>query len=501
VVPQLATEWNASADGLEWTFKLRDDVQWVRHDPNTGEFEAVRPVTAQDVVYGVTRSLDPNTASDYAYVLYVINGAEEFNTADPNAENFEDLRAAVGVEAADDTTVKFTLKEPAAYFPSIAALWPVFPQPQEAIEQWGDNWTEAGLIVTNGPYTLREWNHGSDLMLEKNPLWVDADNVQIELFGGPIIQEASTGMALYENNEIDMMADPGWPAPLADLDRIKADPQLSQELFIAPRLCTYYYGFVNSKPPFDDVRVRKAFSAAIDRESLIENVTKGEQRPAHSFAPPGIFGTVADEMDIGSYMIQGTYGERVAEAQALLAEAGYPDGEGLDILLMHNTSEDHAQIAQAVQAMWQEAFPKARVAIENQEWAVYLKTLLPEAPDTDKPNVYRIGWCADYPDSNNWLNEVYNSKSSQNYAKFFNEEFDALVEEAAFEPDPAKRLELYRQAESIFMDQEAAIAPIYYYTFVRLYKPWVTPVISPVGGDPIAEWKIDWEAKQTARGE
>ena len=502
VIPQLATDWSVSADGLEWTFKLRDDIRWVHRDAKTGEFTDQGPVTAGDVVYGTLRSLDPNTASEYAYVLYVIAGAEEFNTADPEAEDFEELKAGVGVAAPDDTTVVFTLKEPAAYFPSIAAMWVAYPLPQAAIEQWGNNWTEAGLIVTNGPYTLREWTHQSELWLEKNPLWVNADDVQIELFGGPIIQEESTAQAMYENNEIDMMADPGWTPPLPDMDRIKADPQLSQELFIAPRLCTYYYGFVNSKPPFDDVRVRKAFAMAIDRQSLIDNVTKGDQIPAHSFAPPGIFGNVADDMSIGSFLIQANFADQVKEAQELLAEAGYPDGEGLNVLLMHNTSEAHAQVAQAVQAMWQEAFPKAKVTIENQEWAVYLKTLLPESPDDEKPNVYRLGWCADYPDANNWLNEVFNSKSGQNYAKFFNEEFDALVEEAAFEPDPAKRQELYRQAEDLFINQEVGIAPIYYYTYVRLYKPWLTKVvISPVGGDPVAEWRMDWAAKLAARGE
>ena len=348
-------------------------------------------------------------------------------------------------------------------------------------------------------YTLREWNHGSDIWLEKNPLWVNADDVQIELFGGPIIQEASTGMALYENDEIDMMADPGWPVPLADLDRVKSDPVLSEELFIAPRLCTYYYGFVNSKPPFDDPQVRKAFAMAIDRQSLIDNVTKGNQVPAHSFAPPGIFGNVADNMEIGAFLTQDDYAAQLEEAQQILADAGYPDGEGLDVLLMHNTSEDHAQIAQAVQAMWQEAFPQATVTIENQEWAVYLKTLLPESPDEDKPNVYRLGWCADYPDANNWLNEVFNSKSGQNYAKYFNPEFDALVEEAAFETDPAVREELYSQAEDLFIQEDIGIAPIYYYTYVRLYKPWVTPVIAALGGDPIAQWEIDVEAKQAAQ--
>ena len=195
------------------------------------------------------------------------------------------------------------------------------------------------------------------------------------------------------------------------------------------------------------------------------------------------------------------YGARLEEATALLAEAGYENGSGLDVTLGHNTSEAHAQIAQAVQAMWQEAFPEASISIENQEWAVYLDTLLPESPDEDKPNVYRLGWCADYPDSNNWLNEVFNSKSGQNYAKFNNPDYDALVEEAALEADPDRRLELYTEAEGILIDEEQAIAPIYYYTYVRMYKPWVSPVISPVSGDPIAEWKIDVDAQKAAIGE
>ncbi len=499
VVPQLATEWEASDDGLVWTFKMRDDVNWVHLNLSTNEFEELGPVTAHDVEFAVKRNLSPKTASDYAFMLYVIQGAEEFNTADINAENFEELRDAVGVEALDDYTVQFTLKEPAGYFASIAAMWVAYPLPQATIEEFGDRWVEAGMVVTNGPYTLEEWTHGAFLRLIKNPLWLDADDVQIEVIQGPVIQEASTTMAMYEANEIDMMANPGWGPPLPDMDRIKSDPQLSEELYIAPRLCTYYYGFVNTKPPFDDVLVRKAFAAAIDRQPLIDNLLKGEQVPAHSFAPPGIFGNVANDMSIGSWMVMDSHEEQLAQAQEWLAEAGYPEGEGIDVILMHNVSEAHAQIAQAVQAMWAEAFPKANITIETQEWTVYLKTLLPDSPDEDKPNVYRLGWCADYPDQNNWLNQVFNSKSGQNYAKFFNDEFDAIVEEAARLSDPEQREELYRQAEELFMNEQG-IAPIYYYTYVRLHKPWLTNVvISPVGGDPISEWRMDWEAKKAAR--
>jgi len=171
VVPALAKEWKVSDDGLTWTFKMRDDIKWVHRDSNTGKFEDLGKVTAKDVEYGVKRTLDPNTASDYAYVLYVIEGAEAFNTftgtLKTEDEAFQKMRDAVGVKAVDDTTVEFKLKAPAGYFPSIAAMWVTFPQPQAAIDQWKDNWTEAGLIVTNGPYTLREWTHGASLMLRR----------------------------------------------------------------------------------------------------------------------------------------------------------------------------------------------------------------------------------------------------------------------------------------------------------------------------------------------
>jgi oligopeptide transport system substrate-binding protein len=501
IIPSLATEWSVSDDGLTWTYKMRNDVHWVTRNPATGEIQDLGLVTAKDVEYGVKRTLDPKTASDYAYVLYIIKGAEEFNTATPDSADYETLRDAVGVKALDDTTVQFTLKEPAGYFPSISGMWVTFPQPQAIIEEKGDKWTEAGFIVTDGPYTLAEWVHGASLKLVKNPLWVNANDVQIEVIQGPVIQEESTQMAMYEANEVDMMADPGWGPPLPDMDRIKADPQLSKELLIAPRLCTYYYGFVTSRPAVSNVLVRKALSAAIDRKSLIDNVLKGDQLPAHSFAPPGIFGNVADDMSIGSYMVMDSYADQVKQAQAWMTEAGYPDGEGLDLLMMFNTSEAHAQIMQAIQAMWTEAFPKAKFTIENQEWGVYLKTLLPTAPDDQKPDVYRLGWCADYPDENNWVNEVFNSKSGQNYAKFFNADYDKLVEDAAKESDPAKRMEMYKQAETMLIDDANAIAPIYYYTYVRMYKPWITKyVISPVTGDPIAEWRIDMAAKDAARG-
>jgi oligopeptide transport system substrate-binding protein len=504
VIPALATRWEASNNGLIWTFHLRDDIHWIHRNISTGKFEKLGPVTAHDVVYGVRRSLDPNTDSSYAYVLYILEGAEELNRASKgDSAQLELLLAGLGVKALDAHTVQFTLRQPAAYFPSIAATWVTFPQPQAVIKTWGHTWTEAGLIVTNGPYTLRQWNRGLEIWLEKNPFWVNAAEVQIELFGGPIIAPAPTALAMYKNNEIDMLASPPGPllSPL-ELAQIRADAHLNADLHTAPSPCTYYYGFVNTKPPFDNPLVRKAFAAAIDRRGLTEEVLKSGQRPAHSFAPPGVFGSVAGNTSVGGFLVQANYADQLAQAQTWLAQAGYPGGDGLDITLGHNASEAHAQIAQAVWMMWQAAFPKAKITIESQEWADYLAALKPDSPDEDKPDIFRMGWCADYPDQNNWVNDVFNSKSGSNYAKYYNPQFDALVEQAAFEPNPAIREALYYQAEDILITQDTAIIPLYYYTDNRLYKPWLSNVATgPVFGNPIARWRIDWAAKQAARGE
>ncbi len=295
VIPELATEWSVSDDGLTWTFKMRDDVQWVNYDPETKEVKEVGTVNAHDVVYGVKRTINPETASDYAYVLYIIKGAEAANTGEGSLDD-------VAVKAVDDYTVEFTLEHAAGYFPAIAGMWVARPQPQAAIEEHGEEWTEPGNIVTNGPYMLESWEHEATMVMVKNPKYYDADNVQIERIEAVMVQEDFTEMAMYENNELDVTGgNAGWGPPLEDMDRIKADPDLSKELKIAPRLCTYYYGFVKTKPPFDNHLVRKAFSAAIDRQSLIDNVTKGEQIPAKHFACPGIFGAPpVDEVGMGT---------------------------------------------------------------------------------------------------------------------------------------------------------------------------------------------------------
>ncbi len=505
--PYLATSWESGEDengNQTWTFHLRDDIQWVKYDPTTGETSAVmddegnpRFVTAYDVEYGVKRTLNPATASDYAYVDYIIKNGQAINEGEEGV-SVDDA----GVKAIDATTVQFTLETPAAYFPAIAGMWVNAPMPQWAIEEWGDKWTEAGLINTNGPYVLEEWIHGGELNLVKNPLWINAADVQIERIHGVMITEASTAFALYENNELDSTG-----VPLPEMDRVKADPVLSAEYHSAPVPCTYYYGFTNNKPPFDDVRVRKAFVQSIDRQSLIDNVLKGGQIPATSFAPPGIFGAP----EPGTVGLKYDPDAAKASLQEYLDEKGITLDEfnAMGITLMHNTSEGHAQIAAAIQQMWKDTLG-VDVKVENQEWKVYLNTIKRTTPLDEMPHIWRLGWCADYPDENNWVHEVFNNQAGANRLRRGCADdtcteatpmhFDELTMQAQQEADPDKRAKLYYEAEKELAEVEVAYAPIYHYTSTNVTKPWLTRNFPPLGGVDFFNWKLDMAAKVAAQG-
>jgi len=473
-IPELATEWSASDDGLVWTFKMRKDVQWVHYDPATKKTEKMGKVTAHDIEYAVKRALDPATASPYSYVDYIIKNGEAVNTGEST-----DLDS-IGVRAVDDYTIEFTLEQPAGYFPNIAGMWTNRPVPKKVIDEFGEKWAEPGNIWTNGPYVLDTWEHESKMVMVKNKYYYDAKTVDIDRINYAMVVEASTAFAMYENGELDVES-----PPLDDMDRVKADPVLSKELYMAPRLCTYYYGFNTTKPPFDNVKVRQAFSAGVDRQKLIDTVLKGGQKPAKTFACPGIFGTPAEEASFEGIVFD------PARGKALLADAGYPDGKGLpEITLMFNTSEGHQKIAQFIQQSWKENLG-VEVKLANQEWKVYLKTT-----DEDAPQIFRMGWCADYTDENNWVLEVFHPTKSTNRPKWDPESASAkrfmeLTEGAAAASDPAERKQLYFEAEKILCVDEAIIIPIYYYTRVVCTKPYIHRTYSPLGGEHIDKWTIE----------
>ena len=480
--PGMAESWEFSPDGKKITFKVRQGVPWVRYNPLTKQVEKVvdeegkdRIVTAGDFEYGILRTLNPDTASDYAYVLAtIIEGAADFNSG-----TITDT-AQVGVKALDDWTLEVTLVDDAAgaaFVPNILGMWVAHAQPRWLIEERGDRWTETGFFQGYGPYTLKAWNHDADITLIKNPFWPGIPSVpqaKIEEITWTMLDE-SPAFAAYEAGELDVSG-----VPLTEIDRVKADPTLSKELKIGPVLCTYYYGFNTTKPPFDNPKVRLAFSLAVDRQSLIDNVTKGGQEPAQWFARPGL--TAAPTMETHPNL-----GVKYDPEQAKkLLDEVYPDRAQMPpITLMMNQVEGHIKIGEAIAKMWEEVLG-VKVTIQTQEWRVYLKTLT-----EDPPQIWRLGWCQDYPDANNFDKEVFRSDSQQNHTKWANPEFDRLVDEAAKEKDEAKRRELYAQAEDILVRQDAAIIPIYWYTRVTVTKPYVQRTFSILGGlEHIEKWDI-----------
>ena len=354
-----------------------------------------RMVKAQDFEYGLLRTLKPETASPYAFVLsFVLEGAEAYNTG-----TITDT-ATVGVKALDDTHLEMTFKEPAAYNAAIAGMWTGYAQPKwiiegdDCTEARGQRWIEPGFLQSYGPFTLKEWVHDSNISIVKNPFWPGTEYIPV-----PKLDEVTFAMldpvaqlAEYEAGNLDNAGD----VPLADLDRIKADPTLSKELSISPQLCTYYYGFNTKAPVVDDVRVRRALSMAIDRQGLIDNVTKGGQVPAQWFARPGLAGapTLEGYPDLG---IKTDIEGAKKELQSYLDEKGLT-ADKLDLTLMFNTSSSHQKIAEAIQQMWK-ANLGLDVKVVNQEWKVYLVTT---KDPVATPQIFRMGWCMDYPDANNF---------------------------------------------------------------------------------------------------
>jgi len=295
-------------------------------------------------------------------------------------------------------------------------------------------------------------------------------------------------LAEYEAGNADMVSSP----PLSDLDRIKADPVLSKELSVSPQFCTYYYGFNTKAPVVDDVRVRRALSMAVDRQSLIDNVLKGGQEPAQWFDRPGLAGapTMDDHPDLG---IKYDPDAAKTELQGYLDEKGLT-ADQVNLTLMFNTSAGHQRIAEAIQQMWKDTLG-VTVQLANQDFAVFLKT----TNGADTPQIFRSGWCQDYPDANNFDREVFSIGGAYNPfgsekpggVGWTNDTFEQLVVDAARETDPVKRVELYAQAEDLLVNTDAVMAPIYWYTSVGVTKPYITRTFSVLGGlNHYEKWDI-----------
>lgn len=450
IVGDLAKSWDVSEDGLKWNFKMREGVIWT-----DGE-----PINAYDVVYSMKRMLAPETAAPSANLLWVIKGAENYNTGNGTVDE-------VGIRALDENTVQFELRNPVGFFPALATRVCVMV-PEQVVEKYGSKWTEAENIVTSGPYMLGEWQHDDHLILVKSPTYYDVANVKIDQIYNYMIVEATTAMSMYEAGKLDVLR----TIPLEDMDRVKTDPVLNADFHQADRFCTYYYGFNNEKPPFDNLLVRKAFASAIDRESLVKYILKGGQKPAQTFITPRVPGYIDGVAEgIG-------YPYDPEAAKAYLAEAGYPNGEGFpDVTLMFNTSEMHSTIAQFAQQSLMETL-NVTVNLSNQEWKVYLETCR-----LDCPQIFRMGWCASYPNGYDYLKRNFYSTIAENNANYKNEEFDHYVDVIESETDPDTIMEAFLGAETLLCDTDCAIVPLYYYTMSELSKPYVLRSFAPTIND------------------
>ncbi len=469
IEPELAESWTVSDDGTVWTFKLRQDAMW--SDGN--------PVTAKDIEYSVKRAVMPETASPYAFVLYAVKNAAAINQTVIPTDTYD--IDSLGVKALDDYTVEFTLEAPAAYFESISSMWTLRPLPSWAVEEFGDAWTDPANIVVNGPYKLVEWRPGEKLIYEKNPGYFKADVVQIDRFEVSVITDQFTEVALYEAGDLDVAGESAASLPAEEVARILADPVLSAEFHQGPRASTTYVGFTMTKPPFDNVLVRKAFSAAIDRETMVRDVV-GSGVVATQFAPPGIFGAPDPEVGIGYDPEQ---------ARAWLAEAGYPDGAGFPTVTYRyfaNSLED--ALAQALQAMWKETL-NVDVQIEAQEYPVFQAGTAPSVPVEEMPEMWRLGWGADYPDENNWVYENFHCTDSQNRPRAACTEADEKAKQAATETDPEMRKQLYRDVEQLMFGEEVRVAPYYHRGYTILTKPYLQrayTTFAPVNWDT---WRVE----------
>ena len=379
----------------------------------------------------------------------------------------------MGVRVSGDYAIEFTLERPASHFAGIAGLWMARPVPREVIEQFGERWTEPGNIWTNGPYALARWEHDRSMLMLKNPHYYNAKSVTIERIAWSMISHDAERLAQYKGHKLDAVT-----LSSRSLESVRADPELAGELQIAPGMGTYFFAFNVSKPPFDSPLVRRAFSHALDRQALVGNVLEGGGLPARTFASPGIWGNPADDPAYVGIKFD------PALARKLLADAGYPDGQGLpEVTLYFNADRTHEKIAQFVVRSWKQVLG-VDVKLVGQEWKQYYRTVT-QGP----PQIFRPAWAPDYPDEGDWL-LAFHSGHGELRTRWRSPEFDALLEQATLATDPAARRRAYARAEEILCVEEAVVMPLYHDTRPVLSRSYVERTYSLLGAEHVDRWRV-----------
>jgi oligopeptide transport system substrate-binding protein len=455
-IPGQAEKWEVSKDGLTYTFHLKKDLKWSNGDP----------VKASDFVYAWKRVIDPATASDYAYQMYYIKGAEAANTKKGSMDD-------VGVKATDDNTLVVTLEAPCPYFLELTAFPTYYPLDQKVVSA-NSNWaTDAKTYVSNGPFKLTDYEMKNQIVLEKNDNYEAKDNVKLNKITMKMVTEPTSAWASYKSGQFDMVDS----VPTSEVQAAVKDKSAT----IFNGLGTYYLSVnvsdkakqvdPNAAKVLSNLKVREALNLAIDRQSIVDNVTKGGQIPAHSFVPQGITGP--DGKDFASKTYFDPKGN-VDQAKKLLADAGYPNGQGLpQLVLLYNPESNNGDVMQAVQDMWKNI--GVNVQLQSQEWKVFQTTR-----NNKQFEIARDAWLADYVDPMTFL-DVVTTNSANNDPGYSNPDYDKLVDAAKKETDPTKRFDLMHQAEDKLMS-DMPVIPIYYYTQPKGVKDYVKGVsVSPLG--------------------
>jgi ABC-type oligopeptide transport system substrate-binding subunit len=439
-VPYVASKVTPNTDGSVWTYTIRKDSKW-----SDGS-----PCTARDFEYSWKRQLDPATAAPYASFLYDIKNAEAFNK-----KQITDA-SQVGVRAKDDWTLEVTLEGPRGYFPVLSAYLAALPGHRGAIEKHGDKWTEAANIVCNGPFVLESWEHNKQMVLRKNPHFFGARDVPLEKVIIPIIPVAS-GALPYENNELDLTA-----LQTADLGRLRNDPKTSKQVFRYPFPGTWYLTPQVTKPPFDNVKVRRALGHAIDRENVVK-VSQGFAIPAHSMIPPGFPGAIDDKKirDIQRFDPKA--------AMAMLKGTPYEGGKNWPkvTLSMRDEALGSKPLAEAVQAVLLEHL-NLQTELEVLEPRVFRERLWKQ-----ELQLVWIRWFMDYPDPHNeYFDTFYGKKTTGKRQAWTNDAFDKELEAGRDTRDTKKRLGHYAKAEEI-LQTDAGYVPVAWTLRWAAAKPWV----------------------------
>jgi len=456
-VPYVASKVTSNQDGSVWTFTIRKDSKW-----SDGS-----PCTARDFEYSWKRQLDPASKAPYAAFLYDLKNGQAFNKGQVTDAS------QVGVKAKDDWTLEATLEGPRGYFPVLAAYLAALPGHKPSIDKHGDKWTEAGNIVSNGPFVLEAWEHNKQMVLRKNKHFFGAKDVTLEKVVIPIIPVQS-GALPYENNEVDLTA-----LQAADLKRLQGDPKTRKEVFRYPYPGTWYLTPQVTKPPFDNLKVRKALAHAIDRESVAK-VAQGFSIPAHCMIPPGFPGFVDDKKirDI----------QRFDRKLAMDTLKGTPYEGGKNwpkiVLSMRDEALQSKPMAEAVQA----------ILIENLNMKTELEVL--------EPRVFRerlwkqdlqlvwIRWFMDYPDPHNeYFDTFYSNKPTGKRQAWSNEAFDKELEAGRDTRDEKKRLAHYAKAEEL-IQSDVGYVPVAWVVRYAAAKPKVRGIEKNRAGEQVIEGNI-----------